>query len=125
MGSIAKQIILMDILSDLESAATMLSALLIIAFLVASAIRIVTQMEKDFEACETARKAQRKMLIPLIASFLISISIPDKRTMYAAFAMKKVSEIEGINKLPENAVKYLNNFFEELNKKKNENESEE
>lgn len=109
--NIQTQIIIIEILAKLEG---VLIAVVVFS-LVFSFVCIMLKLLSFEDAGKMGRFIKNSAII-LSISLLLWVFIPSRSAMYASLAIREVSEIKGAEKLPENAVKYLNDFFEKSNK---------
>ena len=110
MTDLSMYIILIDILCSLGVVLFVAAVISVPAYIVATAVAY----EEDLDNLKSFLK--RKSLIALIIFVgVMAVVIPSKSTLMTVLAIESAAQVEGIEKLPQNVVDYLNEYFEAKN----------
>jgi hypothetical protein len=103
--------------SFLQNVATIgLLILLITGFVLAWFSVDYIATDKDYRKDHPFKQLQKPLLIAFLSLSVFVSLVPTKNTvekMVAIYVAEKAVKIEGVNELPQNAVKFLNKFLKE------------
>lgn len=108
-------IYLLQVVDNLQAMVVVLTVLLGIGILFYS---IFTAMEMEDETTEKYKKAMKKWGPVFVLFLLLSVLVPNSKTLGAMYLLPKIANSEQVNQLPEKTLKILNlkldSYIEEL-----------
>ena len=100
----------------------LISSLLIVVFLIYFGALTIFVFDKSLLCHHTLKRAWNICLTGLIISLIVNIMVPSKEELYAIYGVGTVIDYakgsKEVQKLPDNAVKALNVWLENVNKDK-------
>ena len=99
------------------------SSLLIGVFFLSSVVLTMFVFDKSLFCCHALKRTWNICLTGFIISLIVNIMVPSKEELYAIYGVGTVIDYakgsKEVQKLPDNAVKALNVWLENIQKKRN------